>query len=197
MPRRAIALTPGNYHHIYNRGLAGRAIFPERENYEFFLRRVRDYLTPDAAVLLAFCLMPNHYHLLVEVVSWQLPIAMQELGMSYASAINKRYKRHGRLFQGRFQAKLVAKDAYLLHLSRYNHLNPVAAGLVGKVDEWPYSSFQDFVNPGARSLVEPEIVLDQVGPSKAGRAERIAAYRRFVEGPFGDAAFLGTLLFQE
>ncbi len=95
MPRRAIALTPGSFYHFYNRGLAGGAIFPERENCEFFLRRVREYLSPDAAVLLAFCLMPNYYHLLVEVVSWQFPIAMQKLGMSYANAINKRYKVAG------------------------------------------------------------------------------------------------------
>jgi REP element-mobilizing transposase RayT len=101
-----------------------------RENYLFFLHRLRRYLVPEHAQVLAYVLMSNHYHLLIQAVTDDLSHAMQLFGISYTKAINKRFGRTGTLFQGTFKAKLVDRDEYLLHLSRYLHLNPVQAGLV-------------------------------------------------------------------
>jgi len=117
LPRRVVPLTPGQYYHIYNRGVNREAIFFERENYLFFLRRLREHLLP-VTDLVAYCLMPNHYHLLVMVKPWEqtsevlkdlgglaprgLSMAMMRLSVSYTKAINKRYQRVGGLFQGAF-----------------------------------------------------------------------------------------------
>ena len=136
MPRREQPLASGNYYHVYNRGLAKEPIFFEPENFDFFIRRLRDILTPDVVTMVSYCLMPNHYHTLVQLHTDAFSTFMQRLHMSFANAMNKRYQRVGPLFQGRFQARHVEKDSYLLHLSRYIHLNPVHAGLVTKAEEW-------------------------------------------------------------
>jgi hypothetical protein len=101
MPRRAVPLIPGQYYHIYNRGINRGLIFFERENYLFFLRRLREHILPSAN-LVAYCLMPNHYHLLVMVKPWEpdlgglapggLSLAMMRSSVSYTKAINKRYQ---------------------------------------------------------------------------------------------------------
>src|SRR3990172_39494 len=128
MPQRNIELRSGEYYHLYNRGNNRGRIFYERENYLFFLRQMRSYVLPIVDVL-AYCLMPTHYHLLVLLKENNLSHRMQLLSISYTKAINKRYDRVGALFQGAFQAKHVDKNNYLLHLSRYIHLNPVMPGL--------------------------------------------------------------------
>lgn len=197
MPRRATRLHERAYYHVYNRGVNRCRVFLEDGNYRFFIGRLRLYAAEASAEIVAYCLMPTHYHLLVHLKGGELSSLMHRLGMSYANALNKRHNRVGPLFQGRFQAKLVEKDEYLLHLSRYIHLNPVASGLAARPDEWPYSSYLDFVDPLARSLVEPGIVLDQLAPAEASPAEQSAAYRRFVEGPLEDAEVLKPMLFQE
>ena len=98
---------------------------------------------------------------------------MQRFSISYTKAINKRYRRAGSLFQGPFQAVHVDQDAYLMHLSRYIHLNPVQAGLVQRPEDWEYSSYRDYIGLRQGTLPQPDIVLAQF-PS-------VAAYREFVE----------------
>jgi REP element-mobilizing transposase RayT len=95
--------------------------------------------------VITYVLMPNHYHLLIQARTDSLSHAMQLFGISYTKAINKRFQRTGVLLQGAFQAKLVDRDNYLLHLSRYIHLNPVRAGLVQHPEDWNYSSYRDYV----------------------------------------------------
>ena len=98
---------------------------------------------------------------------------MQAFGLSYTKAINKRHGRVGSLFQGCFRGILVDRDEYLLHLSRYIHLNPVAARLVEKPEEWPFSSCQEYFDLRTNTLLRPEIVLDQFNTHED--------YRKFVE----------------
>ncbi|WP_287706938.1 MULTISPECIES: transposase [unclassified Microcystis] len=144
MPYRQNIFQPGQYYHIYNRGNNRQDIFFERENYLFFLRLVRKYLLETLDVI-AYCLMPNHYHLLIQLKKAELSAAMQAFSLSYTKAINRRYGRVGSLFQGRFQAILVNDTEYLLNLSRYIHCNPVKAGLVSQPQEWEFSSFREYV----------------------------------------------------
>ena len=167
MPRRGLEFRAGHAYHLYSRGVNRQRIFFESENYAFFLRRVRTYLTPETVDVVAYCLMPNHYHLFVCLKADSLAEMMRSLNMSFARAVNKRYDRVGPLFQGRFAAKLVERDEYLLHLSRYIHLNPVEAGLVDKAEAWEYSSYRDFVDLRNGTLPKPDIALSLLGPSVA------------------------------
>lgn len=172
MPRRAVEFCAGEHYHLYNRGNNRQPIFFERENSLFFLQRVRDYLLPILDVV-AYCLMPTHYHLMVHLREEDLSHRMQLFSISYTKAINQRHGRVGSLFQGAFQAKLVATDAYLVHLSRYLHLNPVLAGLCDTPEAWEFSSYRDYIGIRKGTLPEPGIVLAQF-PSRE-------AYRAFVE----------------
>jgi len=96
---------------------------------------MRKYLVPILDVV-AYCLMPTHYHLLVLLKEAELSHRMQLFSISYTKAMNARYDRVGALFQGAFQAKHVNRNDYLVHLSRYIHLNPVLAGLVERPEDW-------------------------------------------------------------
>src|SRR6266403_698935 len=129
MPYREIPFRAGEYYHVYNRGNNRQRVFLERENYLFFLRRWRHHISSSAQVI-CYCLMPNHYHFLIQLKADEFSEAMQAFTLSYTKALNKRYGRVGSVFQGRFRAIHVDGDPYLLHLSRYIHLNPLSAHLV-------------------------------------------------------------------
>jgi len=171
MPQRGIELCGGEYYHLYNRGNNRERIFYTRENYLFFLRQWRKYLVPILDVV-AYCLMPTHYHMLL-LKEADLSHRMQLFSISYTKAINKRYDRVGALFQGAFQVKHVGKNEYLVHLSRYIHLNPVLADLVRQAEEWEFSSYREYLGLRLGTLPSLSIVLSQF-PSPN-------AYREFVE----------------
>jgi len=99
--------------------------------------------------------------------------AMQRFTLAYTKAINERFGRVGSLFQGRFKAVHVGRDEYLLHLSRYIHLNPLAAGLVRRLEDWEFSSYPEYLGLRSGKLPRPDKVLSQF-PSRE-------AYREFVE----------------
>jgi REP element-mobilizing transposase RayT len=175
MPRRFETFNPGEYYHICNRGNNRQAIFFEAENYNFFLFRIKRYLIPVLDII-AYCLMPTHYHLLVRVksqnfhqtsevfktsdVSSMVSYAMQKLGISYTKAINKRFDRVGALFQGPFQAIWVAKTAYLYGLCAYIHANPVKDGLVAHPEDWPYSNYLEWIGMRGGTLVDRQFIQE-------------------------------------
>jgi REP element-mobilizing transposase RayT len=202
MPQRSISLVAGEYYHIYNRGNNRQDIFFERENYLFFLRRVRKYLVGETqtsevsetsevwTTIIAYCLMPNHFHLLVCPHDDELSRRMQRFSISYTKAMNKRYDRVGSLFQGQFQAVLVDRNEYLLHLSRYFHLNPVEAGLVKQPEDWEFSSYRDYIGLRQGTLPTPDIILSQFPTPKA--------YQEFVESyKLSDRDIIAHLLFDD
>jgi putative transposase len=172
MPRREIELCPGQYYHIFNRGNNRQPIFFEQANYLFFLRQGRRYVSSVCDVV-ACCLMPTHFHTLVRITADGFSHGMQLLGISYTKAINKRQSRVGALFQGAFQAKHIERNEYLLHLSRYVHLNPVLAGLVKRAEDWEFSSYREYLGLRQGSLPVTDIVL--------GQFPTLDGYRKFVE----------------
>jgi REP element-mobilizing transposase RayT len=171
MPRRTTPFVPDTYYHFYNRGNNRQAIFFEPANYLYFLQGFRRYVFPQVSVI-AYCLMPTHYHILVRVralagqtseVSRQVSLAMQKFLISYTKAINKRFSRVGALFQGQFQAKPVESHAYLLTLCTYIHGNPVKDGLVAAPEDWPYSNYLEWMGERKGTLLEPGFISEHFG----------------------------------
>lgn len=115
MPYRETPFRAGEFYHLYNRGNNFQPIFLEQDNYRHFLWLIRQHLLSNVA-LVAYCLMPNHYHLLIQLISADLSQRMQAFGVAYTKAMNKRYGRVGSLFQSRFRAIRVDRDEYLLQL---------------------------------------------------------------------------------
>ena len=146
---------PGHYYHVYNRGVDHRPIFASDENYLFLLRRAKAYLADEPLTVIAYCLMPNHYHLLLRPeAEGALAHFVQRLFNSYTQAFNRQQGRSGTLFEGRAKAILVEDERYVLALCRYIHLNPVRAGLVSAPGEWPYSNYLEWVNRRRGTLVD-------------------------------------------
>ncbi|MEH2191607.1 MAG: transposase [Nostoc sp.] len=172
MPQRPVSLQVGNFYHVYNRGNNRQAIFFERENYIYFLRLVREHLISNAVDIVAYCLMPNHYHFLVYLRDETLSNAMKSLSLSYTKAINKRFNRSGVLFQGRFQSIEILETDYLVNLSRYIHLNPVKVGLVEQPGEWEFSSYLEYAGLRAGTLPKTEYIKTQI--------EQESAYQQFL-----------------
>jgi putative transposase len=194
MPRRNIPLISGEYYHVYNRGNNRQDIFFERANYGFFLRQLRKYLigpvTAPWVTVVAYCLMPNHFHLLVRLHNELFSRRMQHHSISYTRAINERYRRVGALYQGQFRAILVDSNDYLLHLSRYIHLNPVAAHLVRQPEDWEFSSYREYIGLRQGTLVDSSIVM--------GQFRTTVEYRQFVEAyKPAELAVISHLLIEE
>ena len=191
MPYRRIKFRAGHYHHLYSRGVNRQPIFFCDDNWGYFIERIRHYFQPELVDVVAYCLMPTRYHLLVYLkidgLSKQI---MQPFGVSYAKAINRQHGRVGPLFQGSFQAVWVDKDEYLLHLSRYIHVNPVTADLVARPEEWVFSSYRDYIGLREGTLSVPDVVLSQFSSRQD--------YRAFVESYCGkDTRVIDHLLLDE
>jgi REP element-mobilizing transposase RayT len=169
---------PGAVYHLTSRGDRQEAIFEGTEDREAFLDVLAEVVERYHWVCHAFCLMTNHYHLVVETVEGNLSQGMRHLNGVYTQASNRRHKRSGHLFQGRFKGILVDKDAYLLELSRYVVLNPVRAGMVETPAQWPWSSYRAVMGKApVPKWLSVDGLLSQFG---SDRAVARAHYRRFV-----------------
>jgi REP element-mobilizing transposase RayT len=136
-------LIPGNYYHIYNRGINGEDLFKEAKNYPFFLKRLQKYLLPVSEIY-AYCLLKNHFHLLVkikETATTEVSIPFSHFFNSYAQAINKAYGRSGGLFTTPFKRKHVTNENHLTWLIWYIHANPERHKMAADFRKWPWSSY--------------------------------------------------------
>lgn len=212
------------YYHTYNRGVEKRNIFLDDQDYTVFLHLLKYYLSPPPKnenehplkdlpdikmvrprplknlnyeiELMAFCLMPNHYHLLIKQNSVDgMPKLIRRLTTTYSMYFNKRYDRVGYLFQGRYRAVMITKDSYLLHLSRYIHLNP--AGLTGPHPvSYPYSSYPYYLGEKKSDWVKPDFILKYFNSQKLlPNLLSYPSYQKFVEGcPDDPGDILGNLI---
>jgi putative transposase len=181
MPRRDVPLTMGRWFHVYNRGHNRDDIFFERENYLFFLQRLREHVTTNHARIAAYVLMPNHFHLLLQPLTDGVSAAMQRFSISYTKAINKRHGRVGTLFQGAFRAKPVDEEIYLVHLSRYLHLNPIRARIETHPRDWEFSSYREYCGLRAGTLPDLEPIRRYFTSQGHQRSEFVSAYQAFVD----------------
>jgi REP element-mobilizing transposase RayT len=145
----------GHYYHIYNRGAYRKRIFFEDENYWFLIRQIKKYTEKYSISLVAFCLMPNHYHLLLKLnPSGNVGQCLRSMFTSYTQAMNKRYLLSGTLFQGQCKSKHIETDEHCKHLIRYIHRNPVEANMCANAKDWAYSDYSTWIaNAGVGYLI--------------------------------------------
>lgn len=145
----------GYIYHIFNRGCNKENIFFNEDNYIYLLKKIKGTYVKYGANILAYCLMPNHYHFLVRQVS-DRPLSdwIQRLFNGYVQAVNRQQKRSGTLFQGTAKHILVNDGSYLIHLARYIHNNPVEANLVSQPQDWKYSNYAEWIGMRNGTLVD-------------------------------------------
>src|SRR5882672_8831382 len=136
---------PGAVYHVTSRGDRREPIFVDDEDRRILLDLVGQALSRFDAQMLAYCLMGNHYHFVVHTRKANLSLLMRHINGVYTQAFNRRHDKVGHLFQGRFKAILVDRDAYLLEVCRYVELNPVAAKIARKPETWSWSSYRAHV----------------------------------------------------
>jgi len=174
---------PGAVYHVTCRGNARDKIFVGDPDRELFLEVLTQVVERFNWLCHAYCLMTNHYHLLVETIDPTLARGMRQLNGVYTQAFNRRHSRTGHVFEGRYKAILVEKDAYLLELARYVVLNPVRARAVRSARDWPWSSYRATAGmEAARPFLTLDWILSQFGNS-VEKAQ--IAYRRFVSAGRG------------
>jgi putative transposase len=189
---------PGAYYHVTSRGNEKKDVFRSQKDREKFLSYLESATERYGAAVHAYCLMSNHYHLLVETPEGNLSQIMRHINGAYTNYFNTKRQRTGHLFQGRYKAILVEKDAYALELSRYIHLNPVKAGMVEMPGEYRWSSYRSYIGQAAR----PEWlkITEQLGQFNGAEKVKQDSYRSFVEAIIGEdeqsplTAALGTAI---
>lgn len=145
---------PGAHYHVTSRGNARQRIFNDDSDRELFLDILENVVERYGWICHAYCLMDNHYHLLIETPEGNLSRGMRQVNGVYTQKYNWKYRKTGHIFQGRYKAIIIDKDSYLLELCRYVALNPVRAGIVQMPEEWPWSSYRFIVG-----LAEPPSFL--------------------------------------
>ncbi len=148
MPRPPRIEYEGAFHHVMNRGRHNQAIYLEDKDYESFLVTLAEVTKEYHAVIHAYCLMTNHYHLLVETPKANLSQIMKHVNGLYTQRFNRKYHKDGALFRGRYKSILVDEDAYLLQLTRYIHRNPIEVKkkMVKQLSEYRWSSYLAYIN---------------------------------------------------
>ena len=152
---------PGGFLHIYNRGVGGQNIFNEKDDYEYYLEKLKRVQEEKNITTLAYCLMPNHIHLLLHQVGEEgISPFVSSLHTSYAKIFNGKYGHFGHLFQGRFKQVIIQRDEHLQYLVVYIHLNPVEAGLVAHPKNYPWSSWKAYARGATELPCNPDILLE-------------------------------------
>jgi putative transposase len=170
---------PGAFYHVTSRGNERRTVFQSNRDREKYLSYLELAHERYGAVIHVYCLMGNHYHLLLETPKGNLSKILQYINGAYTTYFNIKRSRSGHLFQGRFKGILVDKDEYYKELSRYIHLNPVRVGMVEAPLEYPWSSYRYFVGRDKKpKWLTTEFVLGDFG-GEGGRGFK--KYREYVE----------------
>lgn len=196
MPRTARAAVGGYCYHVLNRGNGRAAVFHDEDDYAAFAALLRAACARRPLRVLAYCLMPNHFHL----AAWpqgddDLAAALHWLLTTHVARYRKKYRGSGHVWQGRFKAFPIQEDDHLLRVLRYVERNPVRAGLVGRAEEWRWSSVRQWLTPGLVPWLDAGPVprggawLEYVNePQTASELER---RRRSVRrgAPFGGVAW--------
>jgi putative transposase len=181
----------GALYHVTSRGNEKRPIFRDEIDRDIFLDILNTVNRRYNWICHAYCLMNNHYHIIIETPDGNLSKAMRQLNGVYTQAFNKSHHRVGHIFQGRYKAILIQKDSHLLEVCRYVVLNPVRAKAVKSPEEWRWSSYRAAAGLGkSHSCLTTDWVLRQFG-SKTGLARQ--RYKEFVKAGIGEEPIWSNL----
>jgi len=171
-----------------NRGRRGDPIFLEHGDYLQFIELLQDSSEMWNLRVSAFCLMPNHYHLLVQTPDANISRCMRHIDGVYTQSFNRRYDCDGQLFRGRYKSILIEVNPYLLHLVRYIHRNPLKAGLVDRLEKYPWSSHTGYLSRAEKwNWLYKDFLLSMLSTQPGKRLEE---YRHFIskDGDVGEDA---------
>lgn len=166
-----------------SRGVRRQVIFMDDSDYMLFLRLVSDAIKEFGFKLHSYCLMTNHFHLLIETEKVNISVIMEKILKSFANNFNAKYHYVGHVFQGPYKALLIDDQNYFLETGRYIHLNPVKARIVAKPENYPYSSYWDYVEKRDREYLTKDRTLRCFLNSDPGE------YAKFVESKLGHADY--------
>lgn len=178
MSRPARIEYPGAFYHVMNRGRGRGDIFLGEEYFANFLSVLSEAVERFGIKLHAYCLMTNHYHLLISTPDGNLQRAMRHIGGVYTQRYNKLQQTDGSLFKGRYKSILIDSDEYLLHVSKYIHLNPIDARVVKKLSDYRWSSYPAFIK---KNKVEKWLSVDEVYNQLTVKRNKARRYREYVE----------------
>lgn len=158
MPRKAREKSTTGIYHVMLRGINQQQIFEEREDYIKLLEIIKEYKVISDFEVYAYCLMGNHIHLLIKVKKEPLEQIFKRIGGKFVYWYNVKYQRVGHLFQDRFKSEPVETMDYLMTVIRYIHQNPVKAGICKEIEDYPYSSFKEYIDRA--QIVDVEFILN-------------------------------------
>ncbi|MCH8036411.1 MAG: transposase, partial [Proteobacteria bacterium] len=167
---------PGALYHLTARGNARQDIYLDARDSRRFLGLLGEVCSRYAWRCFAYCLMTNHYHLVVETAHPNLAAGMRQLNGRYSQAFNHHHQREGHLFQGRYKAILVEREAYLLEVCRYVVLNPVRAGLARAPQAWRWSSYRATLAGAGPAWLAAPALLGLFAPEPEAAARAYAAF---------------------
>ncbi len=179
MPRLARLDSPGVIHHVMIRGIERKNIFRDNNDRDNFLERLRELIPKTTIVCYAWALLPNHAHLLLRTGGVELSTFMRRLLTGYAVSFNRKYKRHGQLFQNRYKSIVCQEDTYFQELVRYIHLNPLRAGMVphlGALNSYPYCGHSALMGKRKRPWQDVDYVLHSFGKRIGNARKEYLAY---------------------
>jgi putative transposase len=180
MPRPLRIIYPGAWYHIMNRGLGRRKIFLTDEHRQLFLDTLIETIERYEIEVHSYVLMGNHYHLLIKTPEGNVSRAMRNLNGVYTQRFNRLIKNDGPIFRGRYKSILVDDDGYQLYVSRYIHLNPVAAKLVVRGEDYFWSSYAAYLDESIKpDWLQTSIILEQIATRSSLR--HIKDYKHYVE----------------
>ena len=165
---------PGATYHAMARGIRRMEIFQDDTDYQVFLILLKKMMEKHACYVHAYCLMTNHFHLLIETGEEEIGKTVKGITSCYAAYYNQKYGYHGHVFEGRFKSCLVKDDSYFLQTSRYIHMNPVKARITEHPEDYPWSSYRTMLRIADDRITEREKTLSYFKQS-------IFYYREFVE----------------
>lgn len=161
MPRKPRQKSESGIYHIMLRGTNQQVIFEEEEDYLKFIETLQKYKAISGYKVFAYCLMSTHIHILLKVGKEDLDLIMKRIAGSYVYWYNWKYYRKGHLFQDRFKSEPVEDDSYFLTVLRYIHQNPIKAGIVKNIDQYKYSSYNDYID-NSNCIIDTEFALSLI-----------------------------------